>query len=95
LFIASGSRTDALVSDYSFKDKPSTGQKAHRLVPTIELQLASFFAASISKAHANLHTLNEGYDHVSLGSPQFRYFADPGTLSLEACARRRERSGRK
>ena len=67
LSIASGSRTGALVSDYSFKDKRSTGQKARRLAPPIELQLAS----------------HEAFDQISLGSPpvQFRCLTDSMTYS--------------
>jgi hypothetical protein len=42
LFIASGCRTGDLESDYSSKDRPSTGQKAHRLAPPIEPQAANF-----------------------------------------------------
>jgi len=36
LFTASGSQTDALVSGYSSKDGPSTGQKAHWVAPPLE-----------------------------------------------------------
>ncbi len=36
LFIASGFQTDALVSDYSSKANPSTGQKACWAAPPVE-----------------------------------------------------------
>ena len=36
LFTVSGCQTDALVSDYSSKDKSSTGQKARWAAPPVE-----------------------------------------------------------
>lgn len=53
LSIASGSQTDALVSDYSSKDKPSTGQKALWLAPPIEWPARRIFAPSIAQSRGN------------------------------------------
>jgi len=47
LFTVTGSQTDGLVSDYSSKEKSSTGQKARWLAPPIERPARGIFASSI------------------------------------------------
>ncbi len=49
LFTVSGCQTDALVSDYSSKERPSIGQEARWLVPAVEWPARRSFAPSISQ----------------------------------------------
>src|SRR5260370_9064836 len=47
LFTVSGCQTDALVSDYSSKERPSIGQEARWLVPAVEWPARRSFSPSI------------------------------------------------
>jgi hypothetical protein len=49
LSIVSSSQTDALVSDYSSKDRPSIGQETRWLVPAVERPARGIFAPSIAQ----------------------------------------------
>lgn len=53
LSIANGSQTDALVSDYSSKDRPSIGQETRWLVPEVEWPARRIFAPSITQSRGN------------------------------------------
>src|SRR6266852_6889399 len=58
LYLASGSQTDALVSDYSSKDRPSIGQEARWLVLAVEWPARRIFAPSIAKLLRNSEHLS-------------------------------------
>ncbi len=49
LFTVSGCQTDALVSDYSSKDRSSIGQETRWLVPAVEWPARRIFAPSIAQ----------------------------------------------
>src|SRR5260370_41336188 len=58
LYIASGSQTDALVSDYSSKDRPSIGQEARWLVLAVEWPARGIFAPFVAKLLRNREHLS-------------------------------------
>src|SRR5258708_11745174 len=70
LSIVSGSQTDALVSDYSSKDRPSIGQETRWLVPAVEGPARRSFAPSITQSRGNSEQL----------STLFRELAQPRIL---------------
>ena len=53
LFTVSGCQTDALVSDYSSKNKSSTGQNARWQAPAVEWPARRSFATSITQPRGN------------------------------------------
>ena len=58
LFTVSGCQTDALVSDYSSKDRPAIGQEARWLVPAVEWPAGRIFAPSIAQPYRNSEHLS-------------------------------------
>src|SRR5260370_26028149 len=53
LFTVSGCQTDALVSDYNSKDRPSIGQEARWQASAVEWPARRIFAPSIAKLLRN------------------------------------------
>ena|ERR1700674_300968 len=58
LFTVSGCQTDALVSDYSSKNKSSTGQNARWQAPAVEWSARRSFAPSITQPRGNTEHLS-------------------------------------
>jgi len=76
LSIVSGSQTDALVSDYSSKDRPSIGQKARWLVSAVEWPARRIFAPSITQSRGNsehLSTLLRELANMSICLPEIGF----------------------
>jgi hypothetical protein len=57
-FTVSCCQTDALVSDYSSKDRPSIGQETRWLVPAVERPARRIFAPSITQSRGNSEHLS-------------------------------------
>jgi hypothetical protein len=58
LFTASGYQMDGLVSDYSSKDKSSTGQKARWQASPIERKARGIFSPSLAQPRENSERLS-------------------------------------
>src|SRR5216684_7660407 len=76
LFTVSGCQTDALVSDYSSKDRPSIGQETRWLVPAVEWPARRIFAPSITQSRGNsehLSTLLRELANTSICLPEIGF----------------------
>jgi len=101
LFTVSGSQTDALVSDYSSKDRPAIGQEARWLVPAVEWPARRIFASFIAQPYRNsehLSTLlrelaNTGIrlPEIGFGTWNYRYGACLIDTAEELVRSQRER----
>jgi hypothetical protein len=58
LFTVSGYQMDALVSDYSSKDRRSIGQETRWVVPAVEWPARRIFAPSITQSRGNSEHLS-------------------------------------
>jgi len=76
LFTVSGYPMEALVSDYSSKDKPSTGQKARWQAAPMERQPRGIFIPSLLKPRRNtehLSTVLRELDNARICLPEIRF----------------------
>lgn len=87
---------DALVSDYSSKDRPSIGQKTRWLVPAVERPARRIFAPSITPSRGNsehLSTLLRVLANTSICLPEIEFAnqnysgcVEPLRAAIEYCA---------
>jgi hypothetical protein len=76
LFTVSGCQMDALVSDYSSKDKSSTGQKARWRAAPIERPARGIFASSLLQPRGNsehLSTVLRELANTRICLPEIRF----------------------